>query len=208
MRRQKKSYDLELIVGAAAARAATLGPRVRRSHHADFAAASRSGASVLVVLVAAAAAWSIASRQRQARRERSEKALAREAMRSGAGVVAWLYRDRVELRFRRTRLGGRLFPQSEQLAQRPLHGHRCNRLRAGRICIRGEAMTLFLRRGRNQLLQRAWASAQAAQERSGISAALQNFHERRCNDDAVDVRCKSLHLLAAADAETRAHRQW
>ena len=149
MRRQKKSYDLELIIGAAAARATTLRARVRRSHHAYFATAPGSGASVLMMLIAAAAAWSIASRQRQARRMRSEKALAREAMRSGAGVVAWLYRDRVELRFRTTRLGGRLFPQSEQLAQRPFNGHRCNRLRAGRICIRGETMTLFLRRGRN-----------------------------------------------------------
>jgi hypothetical protein len=207
MRRQKKSYDLELIVGAASARATTLGARVRRSHHADFAAAPRSGASVLMMFIAAAATRGVACRQRQAGRVCGEKALAREAMGSRAGVVAWLYRDRVELRFRRTRLGGRLFPQSEQLAQRPFDGHRCNRLRAGRTCIRGDATTLFLRRGRNQLLERAQASAQAAQERSGISAALQNFHERRCNDDAVDVRCKSLHLLAAADAETRAHRQ-
>src|SRR5688572_16721001 len=155
MRRQKKSYGLELIVGAAAARAATLGTRVRRSHHADFATAPRSGAAVLMMLIAAAATWGVASRQRQARRVRGKKALAREAMRSGAGVVAWLYRDRVELRFRRTRLGGRLFPQSEQLAQRPFHGHCCNRLRAGRTCIRGEATTLFLRRGRNQSLERA-----------------------------------------------------
>src|SRR5688500_5603047 len=101
MRRQKKSYDLGLVVGTAAARAATLGARVRRSHHADFAAAPRSSASVLMMLVAAAAAWSVASRQRQAGRVRREKALPREAMGSGAGVVTWLYRDRVELRFRR-----------------------------------------------------------------------------------------------------------
>ena len=150
MRRQKKSYDLELIVGAAAARATTLRARVRRSHHAYFATAPRSGASVLMMLIAAAAAWSIASRQRQAGRVRGKKALAREAMCSGTGGITWNYRYRVERGSRSTRLGGRLFPQSEQLAQRPFNGHRCNRLRAGRTCIRGETMTLFLRRGGRQ----------------------------------------------------------
>ena len=147
-RRQKNLTRLVVVVGAAPTRTATLRARVRSSHHADFATPPRSRASVPVMLIAATAACDVARRQRQARRVRGQEALAREAMGSGTGVVAWNYRDRVELRFRRTRLGGRLFPQSEQLAQRPFHGHRCNRLRAGRTCIRGEATTLFLRRGR------------------------------------------------------------
>lgn len=142
-----------LVFGPPAPRAAAFSARVVRGHHADFAATPRAGAAVFVMFVAAGTARGIASRQWQARRVRRQETLARESIGRSTGSVAWNYRHRVELRFRR-RLGGRLLLQPKQLAQRPF-GHRCHRIRAGRTCIRGEATTLFLRRGRKQLLQGA-----------------------------------------------------
>jgi hypothetical protein len=113
-----------LVFGATAARAATLGARVRSDHHADFFAAAGPGASILVMLVAARAAGRIARRQRQARRVRRQEALPGKSVCSGAGWFAWNNGYRVELGFRGTRLLRRLFFQSEQLAQRPSEGHR------------------------------------------------------------------------------------
>ena len=47
---------------------------------------------------------------------------------------------------------------------------------------------------------------QAAQERGGVFTPLHHFHERGAHDDAVDGRAHALNLLAAANAETRTHR--
>lgn len=153
----EESYGNSVVISAASARAATLGARIGRHHHADFTATSRSGATILVMSVVASAPRRVACRQWQTRRVRGQEALARETMDRGAGAVAWNYRDRMEFRFRRTRLVRRppRFLQTEQLTQRPSDGHRCHRIRAGRNCIRREATTLFLRRGRTQSLGRA-----------------------------------------------------
>ena len=204
-----ESYETSVpVIGAAAAAAATFSARVGRGHHSDFIAPPRPGATILVMFVMASAVRSVAGRQRQARRVRGEEALSRESIGRGASVFAWNYRDRVEFRFRRTRLVRQpRFLQTEQLTQRPSHGHRCHRILAGRTCIRKDATTLFLRRGRSNREKGRGPLAQAAQERDRIFAALPHFHERRRDDDTVDVRGQALYLLAAADAEARAHGQ-
>src|SRR5262245_23991811 len=94
----EKSYEASVVIGAATARAPTLVPRVRRRHHADLAAPSRPGATILVMLVAASALRRVACGQRQARRVSGQETLARESIGRRAGGFAWNYRYRVELR--------------------------------------------------------------------------------------------------------------
>lgn len=51
------------------------------------------------------------------------------------------------------------------------------------------------------------ALQQTAQKLRGITATLLFLYERRSDDDAVDVRGQSRHLLAAANPEACAHGQ-
>src|SRR4051812_3715787 len=112
------------VFDATAANAATLGSRVGRSHHSNFATTTRSGTPILVVLVAASALRRVAHRQWHARGVRRKKAPPSESMDRRAGTLTWNYRDRVEFGFPSTRIRGRRrLLQTEQLAQRPFHGH-------------------------------------------------------------------------------------
>src|SRR4029078_11581414 len=94
------------VFGAPTAGATTFGARIWRRHHPNLATPPRSPAPLPVMLIAAGGPRGVAHRQRHARRVLRKEALARETIGRGTGTFAWNYRDRVEFRFRRARLGG------------------------------------------------------------------------------------------------------
>jgi len=92
-----------------------------------------------------------------------------------------------------------LAPRSREMTERT-----CRRRMGSPLRAPPGAPRAPMRAG-HPLLDSSRVGAQRGKPRRWIRIALQHFNKRRTYDDAIDMICKARHLLATADAESRAH---